>query len=1847
MDYLEGVLLFTIMPSLKIYPPNQLPEKGVTNQLFEVWTHELEVYVGQDERMAVFLPRGRYSTWEAYDTNPDRIAAVLGGDAAAQLPIRRRELATFLSIVGKACDIQHYNVIVRHSTSLEWIYNKLREDYDIQQKGIHFFNLFDLKYQPGEPAVGFYNKYRNLVAANLGRNGDVIAWQGDAELAADERLSPTFEDMILANVLGLIDHRLPNHIKEHYHHLIGRRKRLMDFKTDILVKIPTFLAEIESKPHNGTIHYQPEEHLGAMRFQQSSSRGRGLSNNRGAFHNYQRPPRRDPQPATAAGRTYQNSAGRAYSVLYCRLCHVTGQPESVIKSHRTGDPTCPKISAADRQYIEATRSAPRLNAMESLPQEDSISAVADIYGYDQEEQGIHCNQQDDQVSIARSVPNIKLISSKITHPTCPPLSRTLPSSNKPNEEAVPRCNFIQPVPSQILTVFTSDKRPLHIELDSNATVNYIRLDAAKAMNFSITPNQQLSILADGVTKLPAIGEINEVFYRNDWTVHFKAVVVSTLHTQLIGGTVFLKSNNILQDFNRNTIQVAGKYIVPATSAAMLLPIQPQNHLCKITSGKTLLPGQAITVPVPFSESKVVAVEPEDNGICNTWLQPQLCTVTQGAINIANNSDTAVILGKDLKQLQVRPTTLLQPPTQVLMPQSNMVPTTIDLPGLPDRTTPIPQQAVQIIQAAQETHRAVFDNNLTKGYNGASGPHVCRLNWAGQTRPTADQVRMVSYSHELKQLHQAVCDDLTHQQVLGIPQDHNINVQFVCPSFLRRKPRAKGKPNHLLTKDDVRLVVNFSPVNEHLKNIPSVKTTPNDILVALGRWKCIIIFDLHQGFFQNHMDPQDCPWLGIATPFGGIRFLRRSGQGLLGQSEELEELLTKVLKPELQAGHCCKIADDIIIGADTYEAAATIYKTVLAKLEAANLKLAASKTHIFPQTADILGWQWHEGGKLSPSPHRRLALKNTKQEDIVTIKDMRSWVGLYKTLLIATPNLATIMDPFDQATASMDSKDKVIWTTELASAFRTAKNHIDSIKDLYLPSPHDQLLLVPDGSQKTPGIGHVLYALVDGHRKPVRYHSVKLPENCKKWSPCEIEALAFATGIQAEIDLIMESQHPLLIAPDSNPVKDAVNLIKKGKFSASARMNSFITNVNRIPVEVLHASGKANLNAVGDMQSRNPSHCDTQHCTICTFVLTSMDSVLNPKATLGAISSRALYNTKSWAAAQSANVACKTASSHLRTGKQPSKKSGAILTEIRRYCAIAKIGKDGCLIVPQTTVLGTSQLDKIIIPTPLLPSLLWNIHNSENHPSKTQLRAIFDKMFYGIMVQQHIDNIYSECYQCKVQAVLPKPSSNHTTCTEVSHPGQYFHADVVRREKQKILILRDNFSSLTAATFIPTEQHQHLRAGIIALANPIRLAHEVTVRTDNATGFQALVKDQDLAQLGITVVLADSHNKNANAVVDRACHELETEITKLQPQGGEISDTILARSILLLNTKIRRHSKLSAMEIHFSRDQATSSNLHLDDKQLREEQLTNRQAIQSPCTAPVVQQGDTVVLAEKPAKHTVRDVFIVTEANDTKVQMQKLAHPFTTTPTLRAKIHVTTHDRLHPIHQPCQQAIRIRDKTPSIVDPPEKQWLPIPSEYYTQDDSEAEDEEEPVQPNNIQQMAAWLQQQRARTVRARQEQENAIQAFLPPPPPSPPPPPRQAKMTALQNMRETGARGKTPKIPQLEGAEPTPETTPDSSLDQENHYLSPEVPWSPQRPSSQQDDYSEGDLDATYQRQMDDGWEWDNMEQQLSFLQPIEPFIDEVEDDLYQLPYPPNDLPQRRHTFNGFVLPTTFTRRRNH
>ena len=84
---------------------------------------------------------------------------------------RCRQLKTFLGQAARCTSI------VRHATSLDWIYNKLRETYHIQQKGINFLNIIELKYDPEHKTpAGFYNEYHTMIINNVGRAGEVIQW---------------------------------------------------------------------------------------------------------------------------------------------------------------------------------------------------------------------------------------------------------------------------------------------------------------------------------------------------------------------------------------------------------------------------------------------------------------------------------------------------------------------------------------------------------------------------------------------------------------------------------------------------------------------------------------------------------------------------------------------------------------------------------------------------------------------------------------------------------------------------------------------------------------------------------------------------------------------------------------------------------------------------------------------------------------------------------------------------------------------------------------------------------------------------------------------------------------------------------------------------------------------------------------------------------------------------------------------------------------------------------------------------------------------------------------------------------------------------------------------------------------------------------------------------------------------------------------------------------------------------------------------------------------------------------------------------------------------------------------
>ena len=1722
------------MSGIKIYPPNQLPNEGVTDVQFKIWKEELEIYLETEDKFEKFFPGGRYANWEAAESFEGRIQTPVEPDTETNLPRIQKDLRQFVALVAKYVHQDYYNPIVRHSTSLSWIYNKIREDYDIQQQGVHFLNIMDLVWDPTAQTTptGFYNSYRSAIIGNLAKQGAFIKWK-NTTLSEDEKLTPSHEDLILLNVLTLLHPKLPAYIKETYGHKLGKEHRLMDYKTEILTKAKQYIQEIENPQFSKlAIQETPQCH---------AAQTLPLKQNRYDVQMNTKP--FQPTRFKTSQRTTLPTRRNTYQLSpFCRVCQLAGQPRSMFTSHYLGETSCPTLSDKDKQLL-TTRAAAQLGAAD-VEEEYEETDIAEEYGYE-------ALPQQDQVS---------KYNSKIT--TLPNKSSSFRSESS--------CNYIQPVPTQTLTVVDINGNNVHLDLDTGATVSYAKLSTVVSLGYKIKPNSQLSNLADGKTKIPAVGEIDETFQRNNWQVQFKAIVTKNLHCDFVAGNNFIKENFIIQDLKNKTIKVHNKFTVPETNKQLIMPTTANNTIVQNNHISVLLPGQTISYNVPHQDETLLAIQPWFQNKNTNWPTPQLCTVRNGQIQVNNNTPTPIYLNKEAPKLQIRTTkeithSNLQPDCQY-----QQVKIQTHQPNLEDiqiNTTGVDTHVINYIKEVNNKYKNVFDDDLKEGYNMQFGKHICKLNWANVNRPPASKVHTVNYDHKTKCLLQQVCDLLTEQGVLAVPQDYNIQIQHVSPSFLVRKQKAKNKNKDQLTPKDVRLVVNFGKLNEYLINIPSPITKPKQVFTQLGKWNFIITMDLYSGFFQNHMSIEDAPWLGISTPFGGLRFLRRSGQGLLGQSEELDELLSKILSEELQKGMAARIADDLYIGGKTQEEAAKNYEQVISKLHKGNIKISPSKTKIFLQSVDILGWTWQQGGYISPSPHRRNALKNSKIEDIKTVKDMRSWLGLYKTLLSSSKNLTLKLDPFDKLVADRDSKEPFVWDRQLEQQFKTAVDDVDNLQTLYLPHPDDQLMIVVDAAKTNPGLGHTLYAIKDNKKLPVSFHSTKLQPPHSAWLPCELEALAFANAISTEYETIKETTKPIIISPDSKSVADAVKLITKGKFSTNPRIQTLISNVNRVPIIVQLASGKSNLNQCGDFQSRNPSSCVSEHCSICMFITEQSNAILDPSA-INAMSpdntEQVANNVQAWKKIQNNDKACTEAKYFLKTGKTPSKRSGKTYSEIRRLVSIAKVDHNDMLSVEsRQNKFSTTTNNLIVVPSVYLPALLSQLHNKLQHPTKHQLKAQFDKMYYSVGLHPQLDTLYDNCYFCSAQKKIPT-TVDHNTETDVRVPGTHFHADVIRRQTQKILIIRDHFSSYTAAKIIKAENNSELKNGIIDLIMPLKIAGTAFVKVDNATGFAPLTnnRNQELEKLNIQVTQTDALNKNENAVVDRACNELEQELKRVEPDGRPISQTTLWEVIQRLNHKLRRSGQISAHEIHFNRDMHTGENLNLNYSKLRNDQIMTRttqntkhnNTVKKDTIKP--QTGDIVIARTDNDKHKARETYLVTNAQENKVQIQKVLHTHANEKmSLRSKTYTTKPERLHVIFKSNLKPQSTQDiQTASKHEIEQPLWNPIRIDEYTgkyedqtvdytsnKHDSNHSPTDENDLPQVYKNMNLWLDSQRKAAHQQIQTGSNAVEAFVTPPTPvntsisnAEKSPRSQQKQITNQKIKLYYQKKKHKAIPQTDG-----------------------------------------------------------------------------------------------------------------
>ena len=421
-----------------------------------------------------------------------------------------------------------------------------------------------------------------------------------------------------------------------------------------------------------------------------------------------------------------------------------------------------------------------------------------------------------------------------------------------------------------------------------------------------------------------------------------------------------------------------------------------------------------------------------------------------------------------------------------------------------------------------------------------------------------------------------------------------------------------------------------------------------------------------------------------------------------------------------------------------------WEQVLEKMSKNGLSLSAVKTFVCPKSFDVLGWRW-SSGTLSVTPHKLIPLLSADPPK--TCSNMRSFIGTFiKALSRCIPRYSSLMSPMELSIKGLSGSQFINWTEELLEHFHRCKEALKSPKVLTLPTPEDKLILTVDASPVNDGIGATLYVCRENKRLLAECFSLKLKVHHLAWEPCELEALAIASAVQHFSPYIKESKHPISILSDSKPCVQAFGKLRKGHFSASARVSTFLSTLSQHSVIMSHIKGGNNTSS--DYASRNPPTCVDSNCQICKFVEELSDSVVHRVSVEDVVSGLVrmpFLNKNAWLNAQNSSSSLRRVYAHLTQGTRPSKKAKHV-RDVKRYLAICSIDNTGLIIVKKSDPF-VHHRDLIVVPEEILPGLLTAIHIQFCHATKHQLAKLFDRHFYAISSSKAIETVVESCQQC--------------------------------------------------------------------------------------------------------------------------------------------------------------------------------------------------------------------------------------------------------------------------------------------------------------------------------------------------------------------------------------------------------------------------------------------------------------------------------------------------------------------
>ena len=1152
-------------------------------------------------------------------------------------------------------------------------------------------------------------------------------------------------------------------------------------------------------------------------------------------------------------------------------------------------------------------------------------------------------------------------------------------------------------------------KPYKVTLDSGATCNLIEISDAEQMKCDIRPTNQRVRMADGKSSLDVLGETDVEFHRNQKVFKLNALVCRSTGTNILAGMSFLKENDIA------IRPAADEIIIDGSDVVKYDPLRNHDERkCRFVSTYTIqapakniiLPGQSISLVLPpaIKCETEVAVEPRlDSSFnkmqdkeSNTWPNPSIYKVNDGIISFMNNTTDPVSIKKNEMICNILPRKECELSQSQYDSHTNpTISSKVNKLDLYSKSVTLNSDGVLCAEDESSakkilsTYDSVFNPTISK-YNGRYGNVFVEVNMGRNLPPQNKGKRPPYYSStNLKDL-QEKFDELKEKGVFARPQDIGIVVENINPSFLVKKPSG-----------GMRLVTDFGSIASYCRPTPSIMPDVNTTLRKIAGWKYLIKSDLTEAYFQIPLKRSSMRYCGVATPGKGLLVYTAGCMGLPGVEVALEELTCLIFGDMVLDGKVAKVADDIYIGGSTPKDLLENFEEVLSRLQECNIRLSARKTVIAPKSTTILGWIWCSG-RISASPHRLCTL--AQADPPTTISSMRSFLGAYRVLSRVMKGYAVLLAPLEASIKGKTSgSEKIIWSEELTTAFKTAQKALSNAKAITLPIPSDILWIVTDAAVRPSAIGATLYIVRNGKTLVAEFFNSKLPPFQQKWLPCEHESLAISSALNHWAPYIIESEHRPHILTDSKPCVQAAEKLSRGEFSTSARLSTFLSSVSRYNATLNHISGHSNL--VSDFSSRHPLNCTSDSCQVCSFLKKSSESVVCNLSTEDVLKGNIplpFTNRLAWRDIQLENPDIRQTITHKNQGTQPHRKAKNMKL-VRRYMASkAMVSHDGLLVIRSTEPLSQPR-EKIVVPIPVIHGLLMVLHLKLNHPTAHQLLKVFNRYFFALNSKEHIDILTKSCHQCAALMKVPAAMIPQSTDPPPASVGIKYAADILKRCKQKILVLRESVTSYSLAEIINQETATDISASIIKMCAILRPSNltSIVIRVDPASPHKSLLQNANNASLKakkINLELGRTFNKNKNPVAESAIEELLREIKIVSPEKRPITQVELATAIASLNSRIRSPG-VSSHELWTHRDQVTGEQIPINDLDIIKQQQVRRksnhpysQKSKAPGKLPripaKVRVGSLVYLYSEKDKEAARYRYIVTEIHDNMCKIRR-------------------------------------------------------------------------------------------------------------------------------------------------------------------------------------------------------------------------------------------------------------------